>query len=171
MATRNTVALIAHDARKPELLAFALKHRSILNRYHLMATASTGRLLNGALGGIVECKLSGPLGGDAQIAAEVAMNRVCAVIFLVDPLTAPAHWADIFGLLRICNVHDVAVGTNLSTAEVLVAALEHGKLGLSTREGARVAPLEVAAKNRALPSALETAPKSRPFGAPPRLTA
>jgi methylglyoxal synthase len=154
MATRHAVALIAHDSRKAELAAFALKHRSVLARYHLMATATTGRLLNSVLGGVVECKLSGPLGGDAQIAAEVASRAVCAVIFLIDPLSAPAHWTDIFGLLRLCNVHDVAVATNLSTAEALVQAMEHGRLGPSPRDGARVA-------------ALEPAPQSRPLGARP----
>jgi methylglyoxal synthase len=123
LASRTTVALIAHDARKKDLIAFSLRHRSILNRYRLIATASTGQRLNLALGHGVECKLSGPLGGDAQIAAEVASGFVCAVFFLVDPLSAMAHGADIQGLLRICNVHDVAVATNLGTAELLMRGL------------------------------------------------
>jgi methylglyoxal synthase len=168
--TRNAVALIAHDARKSELVAFALRHRSILLRYPLMATATTGRLLNGVLGGVVECKLSGPLGGDAQIAAEVASKGVCAVIFLIDPLSAPAHWTDIFGLLRICNVHDVPVATNPSTAEVLVQALEHDRLGPSPQEGARRAAPDSASKSRPI-TGPHDAPKSHPFGAPPSLIA
>lgn len=139
MKTRHAIALIAHDARKAQMVAFSLKHRLTLGRYHLMATASTGRLLNEALGGLVECKLSGPLGGDAQIAAEVASGAVCAVIFLVDPLAAQAHWADVHALLRICNVHDIPVATNLSTAEALVHALEREKLGEAPREASRPA--------------------------------
>jgi methylglyoxal synthase len=124
VGTRKTVALIAHDARKEELVLFSRRHRSTLGRYRLIATASTGQLLNGVLGSVVECKLSGPRGGDAQIAAEVASGLVCAVIFMIDPLSAQAHEADIQGLLRICNVHDVAVATNLSTAELLIRGLD-----------------------------------------------
>lgn len=149
MGTRRTVALIAHDAHKQALIAFAIKHRSTLGRYRLIATATTGQRLNSTLGWAVECKLSGPLGGDAQIAAEVASGLVCCVFFLVDPFSAPAHAPDIQGLLRICNVHDVPVATNLSTAELLVRGLE--TLRAKSPEAHEVA----------LSSARET-PKSRP---------
>ncbi len=119
----STFALIAHDARKNELLTFAGHYREALSQHRLIATATTGELLVSALGLNVERKLSGPLGGDAQIATEVALGHVRAVIFLVDPLRAQPHDADIQSLLRLCNVHNVAVATNLSTAELLMRGL------------------------------------------------
>jgi methylglyoxal synthase len=158
VGTRKTVALIAHDARKEELVLFSLRHRATLGRYRLIATASTGQLLKGPLGSSVECKLSGPRGGDAQIAAEVASGLVCAVVFLIDPFSAQAHDADIQGLLRICNVHDVAVATNLSTAEFLVNGLgERGK-GLEPHD------------NRGL-GGFEPTPKSWRYATFPRIDA
>jgi methylglyoxal synthase len=159
MGPRQTVALIAHDARKEELVRFSLRHRPTLNRYRLIATASTGQLLNKALGSAVECKLSGSWGGDAQIAAEVASGLVRAVFFLVDPMSTHAHGADIAGLLRICNVHDVAVATNLSTAELMVCGLDrHWGKGIKAHASGRS-------------GALEAAPRKRPHGAPPRVDA
>jgi methylglyoxal synthase len=148
-ATRKTVALIAHDACKEELVRFSLRHRPTLSRYRLIATASTGQRLNMALGSGVECKLSGSWGGDAQIAAEVASGRVCAVFFLVDPLSTHAHGADIQGLLRICNVHDVALATNLSTAELMVRGLDkHSGKGTKSQASRRSGAREPAPKRR-----------------------
>jgi methylglyoxal synthase len=159
LGSRTSVALIAHDARKKDLIAFSVRHRATLSRYRLIATANTGERLKLALGHGVECKLSGPLGGDAQIAAEVASGLVYAVFFLVDPLSAVAHGADIQSLLRICNVHDVAVATNLSTAELLVRGLE--ALRAKASEGYE------AGRH----GALEGAPKSRPHAAASRVDA
>lgn len=157
--TRKTVALIAHDAKKEDLIAFSSRHRSTLSRYRLIATANTGHRLSSTLGYAVECKLSGPFGGDAQIAAEVASGLVLAVFFLVDPMTNPAHGADIQSLLRICNVHDVAVATNLSTAELLVRGLDaHRAKSAESHDSAPSA-------------AREGSPKSRPHATAPRLEA
>jgi methylglyoxal synthase len=159
LGSRTSVALIAHDARKKDLIAFSLRHRATLSRYRLIATANTGERLKLALGHGVECKLSGPLGGDAQIAAEVVSGLVYAVFFLVDPLSAVAHGADVQSLLRLCNVHDVAVATNLSSAELLMRGLE--ALRVKTNEG----------HEARRPGALEGAPKSRPHAVAARVDA
>jgi len=118
-----TIALIAHDGKKDEMERLAQAHREQLARCNLIATGTTGQRIVNATGLPVTCLLSGPLGGDAQIAARVADGLVQAVIFLVDPLYAHPHEPDIQGLLRICNVHNVPLATNVATAELILAAL------------------------------------------------
>ena len=117
------IALIAHDFKKDELVQFALRHRERLARLTLIATGTTGGRIADATGLPVERLLSGPLGGDAQIAARVAVGEVAAVLFLVDPLHAHPHEPDIQGLLRVCNVHDIPLATNLATAVTVLEAL------------------------------------------------
>ncbi|WAL58538.1 methylglyoxal synthase [Thermocoleostomius sinensis A174] len=117
----NTIALIAHDSKKDDIVEFARQYTPLLGRYRLIATGTTGQRIEVATGLPIERLLSGPLGGDAQIAAEVATGGVLAVIFLVDPLYAQPHEPDIQALLRICNVHNVPLATNLATAEAIVA--------------------------------------------------
>lgn len=114
------MALIAHDQKKEALTAFCLRHREMLSRWELLATGTTGKQISAATGLPVRLLLSGPLGGDVQIAARVAEGGVGAVIFIVDPLNAHPHDPDIQGLQRICNVHDVPLATNLATAELIV---------------------------------------------------
>ena len=118
-----TIALIAHDGKKDEMERLAQAHREQLARCNLIATGTTGQRIVNATGLPVTCLLSGPLGGDAQIAARVADGLVQAVIFLVDPLYAHPHEPDIQELLRICNVHNVPLATNVATAELILAAL------------------------------------------------
>jgi methylglyoxal synthase len=132
-----TLALIAHNARKKDLLKFAERYRETLSQYRLIATSTTGEQLARVLGLDVERKLSGPLGGDAQIASEVALGRVHVVIFLIDPLCAQPHDADIQGLLRLCNVHNVAVATNLSAAKLLIRGLTTPSRALAPTVGVR----------------------------------
>ena len=118
----NTIALIAHDGKKADMVAFATYNRDRLRNYRLVATASTGRLLSDKVGLDVECLASGPLGGDAQIGARVVTGEVGAVIFLVDPLDKHPHDPDIQMLLRLCNVHNVPLATNIATADCIIAA-------------------------------------------------
>lgn len=120
MHTPDTIALIAHDARKDELVAFCERQAGVLGAWKLIATGTTGSRIAAATGLEVHCYLSGPLGGDAQIAARVAEGNVAALIFLVDPMSPHPHEPDIQGLLRVCNVHNVALATNLATAEHVV---------------------------------------------------
>jgi methylglyoxal synthase len=118
-----TIALIAHDRKKPTMVALVQQHRVLLARCDLIATGTTGSQVADATGLPVTCLLSGPLGGDAQIAARVAQREVAAVVFLVDPLYAHPHEPDIQGLLRVCNLYDVPLATNLSTAQLVLGAL------------------------------------------------
>lgn len=121
MTLLRTVALIAHDKKKLDLIAFAKDQREVLSRFNLIATGTTGILLRDKAGLDVTPLLSGPQGGDQQIGAAVAEGRVLAVIFFRDPLTAQPHEPDVSALMRICDVHNVPLATNLAAAE---AALE-----------------------------------------------
>ncbi len=114
------IALIAHDGKKTEMVDFALKHRDRLARFSLVGTATTAASVAAATGLPVLQMLSGPYGGDVQIAAKVAEGAIGAVIFLVDPLNAHPHDPDIQAVLRVCNVHDVPVATNVATATMLI---------------------------------------------------
>ena len=117
------IALIAHDRKKDEIVNFAQKHAKLLSCYPLIATGTTGERIASATGLAVERMLSGPLGGDAQIAAQVATGQVRMVIFLIDPLYAQPHEPDINALLRICEVYNIPLATNLSTAEAVITSL------------------------------------------------
>ncbi len=117
------IALIAHDQQKDDMQVFCVRHRAILERFELIATGTTGQRIAEATGLPVLRYLSGPLGGDAQIAARIAQREVTAVIFLVDPLYAHPHEPDIQGLLRVCNVHNIPLATNLATAELVLAGI------------------------------------------------
>jgi methylglyoxal synthase len=104
------------------MVAFATYNRERLGRFDLVATATTGLLLQDKVGLTVTRLLSGPMGGDAQIAGRVAEGRIRAVIFLVDPLTAHPHDPDIQTILRVCNVHNVPLATNVASADLLMAS-------------------------------------------------
>jgi methylglyoxal synthase len=119
--SQRTIALIAHDGKKADLVAFATFNREKLSHYHLIATATTGKLLIEKVGLDVEPVLSGPLGGDAQIAARVVTGEVHGVFFFVDPLDKHPHDPDIQSLLRVCNVHNVPLATNLATADLIIS--------------------------------------------------
>ncbi len=119
--SEKTIALIAHDGKKVDMVAFATFNREKLQGFNLIATATTGRLLTEKVGLDVECLLSGPHGGDAQIAARVAQEEVDAVFFFVDPLDKHPHDPDIQTLLRACNVHNVPIATNIATADLIIS--------------------------------------------------
>jgi methylglyoxal synthase len=116
-------ALVAHDEKKPALIEFAQRREADLSQFELMATGTTGKRLNEETGLDVERKQSGPIGGDMQIGAEIADENCDGVIFLRDPLTAQPHEPDITALLRICDVHDVPLATNLASADAVVDEL------------------------------------------------
>jgi methylglyoxal synthase len=126
---RLRLALIAHDGKKADMLAFATFNRGTLVRFRLVATATTGRLLREKVGLDVESLQSGPIGGDVQIANRVVEGEIDAVIFLVDPLDKHPHDPDIQTLLRICNVHDVPLATNVATADMVISSPFLGKRG------------------------------------------
>lgn len=121
--SRAQVALIAHDQKKPLLAAFATEHKQILSRFSLVATGTTGLVLREAAGLEIERVLSGPLGGDKQIGARIAEEKVLAVFFFRffrGRFTAQPHEPDVSALLRLCDVHDVPLVTNPASAEALV---------------------------------------------------
>lgn len=122
------IALIAHDAKKEKMVNFAVAYKDILKPHKLYATGTTGRLIMEATGLDVHRFQSGPLGGDQQIGAMVASDEIDMVIFMRDPMTAQPHEPDINALLRVCDVHDVPLATNLATAEVLIKGLKRGDL-------------------------------------------
>ncbi|RZH67971.1 methylglyoxal synthase [Natrinema altunense] len=117
------VALIAHDEKKADLIEFARTHETQLRAYDLIATGTTGQRLIDETGLEIERKESGPLGGDLMIGSEVAEGILDGVVFLRDPLRAQPHEPDISALLRICDVHDTALATNLASAEFLIEGL------------------------------------------------
>jgi len=133
MTTRDKLAIIAHDGRKADLTAWATYNRERLSEFDLVATATTGALLRDKVGLDVESVLSGPMGGDAQIAAMVAEGHIRAVIFFVDPLSAHPHDPDIQTVMRVCNVHSVALATNVASADLFLASplLHAAKVALS----------------------------------------
>ncbi|WP_175757565.1 methylglyoxal synthase [Burkholderia cepacia] len=118
--SKTRIALIAHDAKKDEIVALAGEYRTTLAQCRLVATGTTGGRIADAHGLEVERKLSGPLGGDLQIGAELADGRVDIVVFLRDPMTAQPHDPDITALVRACDVHNVPVATNVATARMLL---------------------------------------------------
>jgi methylglyoxal synthase len=120
----RTIALIAHDGRKADMVAFAIQNRDLLERFELVATGTTGKLIEDKTRLAVRRYLSGPYGGDAQIAALVVTGEVHAVFFFVDPLDKHPHDPDIQTLMRACNVHNVPLATNTATAQFILSA-EH----------------------------------------------
>jgi methylglyoxal synthase len=117
------LALIAHDELKPELIDFARTHEEQLAEHDLVATGTTGERLREETDLDVERKQSGTLGGDLQIGAEIAEGSCQGIVFFHDPLTAQPHEPDVSALMRICDVHDVPLATNRSTADAVVQAL------------------------------------------------
>ena len=116
----EALGLIAHDAKKRDLLDLANKHLPTLRSLRLVATGTTGRLLVDQTGLQVEMMASGPEGGDLQVGARIVDGRLDGLIFLRDPLTAHPHEPDIQALLKACDVHGVPVATNLASAEILL---------------------------------------------------
>lgn len=117
------IALIAHDQKKQDMIAFVNQHKDFLSQHELFATATTGRRIIECTGLAVGLLLSGPLGGDVQISALAATGRLDVIIFLRDPLTAQPHEPDISALMRICDVHNLPLATNLGTADLVLASL------------------------------------------------
>lgn len=118
------IALIAHDGKKAEMVQFLNEHRAHLNQRNvsLISTGTTGEKVEKA-GFTVTPMLSGPLGGDAQIAARVAEGQCKMVLFFRDPLDRHPHEPDILMLMRLCDVHNVPLATNPATAELLIKSI------------------------------------------------
>lgn len=118
------VALIAHDKKKLDLVMFVKEWKRVFEKCNLYATSSTGTLIEEKVRLKVTKFASGPYGGDLQIGALIASGNMDFVIFLRDPLTAQPHEPDVSALMRVCDVHNIPLATNLATAEGLVLEIE-----------------------------------------------
>lgn len=113
------IAVIAHDGKKPEMVAFLLKNKALLKEANIVSTGTTGK--HAADAGLnVNKYLSGPLGGDAQIAALAAEKKLDMVIFFRDPMGKHPHEPDVQMLLRICDVHNIPLATNPASAQLML---------------------------------------------------
>lgn len=117
---QKTIALIAHDNKKHEIVNWALENKDLLAGYALCGTGTTAKLVGEATGLRVKRYLSGPLGGDQQIGAKVAEGKIDVVIFFWDPLQTQPHDPDVKALLRIAVVYDIPIATNRATAEYII---------------------------------------------------
>ncbi len=120
------IALIAHDRKKEEMVNFAIAFEHVLKHHKLYATGTTGTRIMESTSLNVHRFMSGPLGGDQQIGALVAENKMDLILFFRDPLMAQPHEPDIIALLRLCDVQGIPVATNVATGELLIKALERG---------------------------------------------
>lgn len=120
------IALIAHDKKKDEIVSLAKKYQEVLKEHNLFATGTTGKRIMDATGLDVHRFKSGPLGGDQQIGAHISDHKIDLVFFIRDPLTPQPHEPDISALLRLSDVYEIPLATNIGTAEPLLEALRVG---------------------------------------------
>lgn len=118
-----SVALVAHDALKDTIVEWAKSNAGVLCNFQLFATGTTGKRLQEDAGLSVNCLLSGPLGGDAQLGAMIAEGKLDALIFFIDPMTAVPHDVDVKSLLRLAILYDTPLSVNRSSADAILAAL------------------------------------------------
>lgn len=122
------IAMIAHDKKKDDIVNLAIAYSSILKDHTIYATGTTGKLISEATGLNINCFKTGPMGGDQQIGAMVANNTIDLVLFFRDPLTPQPHEPDVSALLRLCDVHNIPLATNLASGEIMLMALKSGAL-------------------------------------------
>ena len=119
--TRPTLALVAHDQKKADLVDFAVQHAERLARFNLVATGTTGGRIVEAVPSLPVLALkSGPLGGDQQIGAMIAEGRIAGLIFFIDALTPLPHDVDVKALTRLAGLYDIPMALNRATAEILI---------------------------------------------------
>ena len=124
------IALIAHDTKKELMVQFCIAYCGVLSKHNLCATGTTGKMVAEATGLNVQRYLSGSQGGDQQIAARISCNEIDLLLFFRDPISVKPHEPNDMNLLRLCDVHNIPVATNIATAEALIHALERGDLDL-----------------------------------------
>lgn len=122
------IALIAHDTKKELMVQFCIAYCGVLSKHNLCATGNTGKMVAEATGLNVQRYLSGSQGGDQQIAARISCNEIDLLLFFRDPISVNPHEPNDMNLLRLCDVHNIPVATNIATAEALIHALERGDL-------------------------------------------
>lgn len=122
------IALIAHDTKKELMVQFCIAYCGVLSKHNLCATGTTGKMVAEATGLNVQRYLSGSQGGDQQIAARISCNEIDLLLFFRDPILVKPHEPNDMNLLRLCDVYNIPVATNIATAEALIHALERGDL-------------------------------------------
>ena len=122
------IAIIAHDEKKELMVQFCIAYCGILSRHSVLATGTTGKMVTEATGLEIKTFLGGTQGGGQQIAARIACNEIDLLLFFRDPITAKKQEPNETSLLRLCDVHNIPVATNIATAEALIHALERGDL-------------------------------------------
>ena len=122
------IAIIAHDEKKELMVQFCIAYCGILSRYSLCSTGTTGKLVSEATGLQIQKFLSGAQGGDQQFAARIACNEIDMLLFFRDPLNPKPQEPNDMNLLRLCDMHNIPVATNIATAEMLIHGLERGDL-------------------------------------------
>ena len=122
------IAIIAHDAKKELMTQFCIAYCGILSRHTLCETGTTGKLVSEATGLKIQCFLGGSQGGDQQISARIACNEIDLLLLFRDPLNPKPGEPNEATLLRLCDVHNIPVATNIATAEAIIHSLERGDL-------------------------------------------
>ncbi len=122
------IGLIAHDSKKQLMQNLCIAYQNIFKKHSLFATGTTGRLIEQVTNLNVHKYLAGHLGGEQQLAAQIEGNQIDLVIFLQDPLHPKDHEPDMFKAMKLCNMHNIPLATNLATAELLVKALDRGDM-------------------------------------------
>lgn len=120
------LALIAHDAKKELLVQFCIAYCGILSRHDLCATGTTGKLIHEATGLPIQLFLSGGQGGGEQIASRISCNEIDLLLFFRDPLSPKPNEPNDANLLRLCDVHNIPLATNIATGETIIHGLERG---------------------------------------------
>ncbi len=126
------IALIAHDSKKELMIQFCIAYCGILSRHSLCATATTGKLISEATGLTIQKYLSGNQGGDQQIAARIGCDEIDLLLMFRDPINQANNDTTEANMLRLCDVHNIPVATNIATAEVLIHGLERGDMDWRT---------------------------------------
>ncbi|HIW21811.1 MAG TPA: methylglyoxal synthase [Candidatus Dorea intestinavium] len=122
------IGLIAHDSKKSLMQNLCIAYKGILNKHHLYATETTGRLIEEVTNLNIHKYLPGPLGGKQQMGAQIAQNGIDALIFLREPTNPKPHDPDVNDVIRLCDTYNIPMATNLATAEILILALDRGDL-------------------------------------------
>ncbi len=123
-----TIALIAHDAKKELMVQFCIAYCGVLSRHNLVATGTTAKIISEATGLDITGFLAGSQGGSQQIASRIGCDEIDLLLIFRDPLNRKPNEPDEQALLRLCDVHNIPVATNIATAEVLIHGLERGDL-------------------------------------------
>jgi methylglyoxal synthase len=121
------ITFIAHDKKKDDIVRFAMAYEKVLASHELFSTGTTGKRIMAETSLKIHRFKSGPLGGDQQVGALIAENKMDLVIFFKDPLTAQPHEPDISALIRLCDVYTIPLATNMATAEILLSGLQRGE--------------------------------------------